>query len=115
MDWRDLYIKDFGTSQIKDPKQLELCQKKMKSFYELMLVPLYKPLRIRSDFKFSVPADKLTIRIMYNDLKKYYGLTSDEQAIDKIIDIDPSFKAKGQALKAYLEQQKEENKENKSR
>ena len=78
MNWKDLYIKDFGASQIEDTQELELCQKKMKSFYTMILLPLYNPLKRRSDFKFSVSADKLTIRIMYKDLMKYYDLKTSE-------------------------------------
>lgn len=111
MDWQDLYIKDFGTSQIKDKKELELCQKKMKSFYKMILEPLYNPLKRRSDFNFSVDADKLTTRIMYSDLMKYYNLKTSEDVLNKIGEFNPDFVPKIKPLLGRIE----ENKESKTR
>ena len=111
MHWQDLYIKDYGTSQVEDEKELKLYQKKMKSFYKLILEPLYIPLKRRSDFKFSVEADKLTIRIMYKDLMEYYNLKTSEDVLNKIGEFNPDFVPK---IKPLLERI-EENKERKTR
>ena len=56
--WEDLYIKDFGGSQITSRAELTKAQRKMKTFYDEFLLPLYKPIK-NTNFRFSVSNDKL--------------------------------------------------------
>lgn len=108
IDWEDLYFKDFGASQIEDKKELVLKQKKMKSFYKMILIPLYKPIQNSKKFKFSVSDEKLTIRIMYKDLMKYYNLSSAEDVLNKIGELDSTFVPRIEPIKKRLEEIKEE-------
>ena len=107
MDWEDLYFKDFGASQIKKKKELVLKQKKMKSFYKMILIPLYKPLQKDKKFKFSVSDEKLTIRIMYKDLKDYYKLETSEEVLNKIGELDPTFIPKIEPILNRIQEIKE--------
>lgn len=90
LNWVDLYIKDFGESQISDAKELSIKQKKMRTFYLEFLMPLYKPIQDNEEFNFSVSDDALTCRIMLDDLKKYYKLTSLREVLEKISENKPS-------------------------
>ena len=107
IDWTDLYFKDFGASQIKDKKELVLKQKKMKSFYTMILTPLYKPVQKSRKFKFSVSDDKLTERIMYQDLMKYYDLHTAEDVLNKIGELDSSFVPKIEPILKRVQEIKE--------
>lgn len=90
LDWVDLYIKDFGESQISDRKELSIKQKKMRTFYLEFLLPLYKPIQDSKKFSFSVSDNELTCRIMLDDLKKYYKLNGLREVLEKISENKPS-------------------------
>lgn len=87
--WKDLYIADLGSSQIKDKKELALAQKKIGTLYKEFLLPLYIPIQNSKNFKFSVTDDKLTCRIMLNDLINFYGIKSDKELLEKIAESRP--------------------------
>lgn len=86
----DLYIKDFGSSQIDDLEYLEKCRKKMSTFYMEFLLPLYKPLQNNKKFKFSVLEEELTCRIMLEDLKKHYKLNNVREVLNKVSENKPT-------------------------
>lgn len=88
--WPDLYIKDFGASQVEDGKNLILMQKKMKSFYVDFLLPLYKPVQDRKNFSFSVPDSELTCRIMFQDLKRFHNIDSIRDLLYKVSEYRPA-------------------------
>lgn len=90
ISWADLYIKDFGQSQIKTRTELTLAQKKMKTFYGEFLLSLYNPIK-DTNFKFSVPDNLLTCRIMYNDLKAYYHFKSVREFLYEITNYKEGF------------------------
>ena len=88
--WQDLYIKDFGASQVEDKKALIIMQKKMKSFYVDFLLPLYKPVQNKKSFSFSVPDSELTCRIMFQDLKEYHNIDSVRDLLYKVAEARPA-------------------------
>lgn len=88
--WPDLYIKDFGASQIEDRKTLIVMQKKMKSFYVDFLLPLYKPVQNKKSFSFSVPDSELTCRIMFQDLKKFHKIDNVRDLLYKVSECRPA-------------------------
>ena len=88
--WEDLYIKDFGGSQITSRVELTKAQRKMKTFYDEFLLPLYKPIK-NTNFKFSVRNDKLTCRIMYKDLMKYYHFNSIREFLYEVANVKEGF------------------------
>lgn len=90
IDWLDLYIKDFGGSQIEDKKVLSLYQKKARTFYTEFLLPLYKPVQDSKKFHFSVSEEELTFRIMFEDLKKYHGITDIRDLFNKVAENSPT-------------------------
>lgn len=109
--WSDLYIKDFGTSQISDKKKLIVMQKKMKSFYEDFLSPLYKGVQNNNSFCFSVPDSELTCRIMLQDLKRFYNLNSVREVLEKVAENRPALTAETiEKLIEYMKIQKERSK-----
>ena len=104
VDWIDLYFKDLGASQIEDKKELALKRKKMMSFYKLILIPLYKPVQDSKKFKFSVPDEKLTEKIMYQDLMRYHKLHTAEDVLNKIGELNPDFVPKIEPLMERIKQ-----------
>lgn len=90
IDWINLYIKDFGASQIADKNELCEKQKKMRTFYAEFLLPLYIPVQDNKKFRFSVEPDKLTCRIMLEDLKKYHKIVGIRDLLYKISENKPS-------------------------
>lgn len=108
IDWLDLYIKDFGGSQITDKKELANKQKKMRTLYLEFLIPLYKPIQNNKKFKFSVPDEELTCRIMYEDLKKYHQLFGMREVLYKIAENKPTLtNAKVEKLIEAMHKQKD--------
>lgn len=108
IEWLDLYIKDFGDSQIKDTKELISKRKKMKTFYIEFLLPLYKPVQNSKKFNFSVPDEELTCRIMFEDLKKYHKIESVRELLYKVAEHRPAFtEEKIEKLIEYMRMQKE--------
>lgn len=106
--WPDLYIKDFGVSQIENKTKLIIMQKKMKSFYVDFLLPLYKPIQNNKDFSFSVTAEELTCRIMYQDLKKFYGIKTIRDLFYKVSENRPELtKERIEKLIEYMKLMKE--------
>lgn len=89
IDWIDLYIKDFGSSQVEDKKELFQYQKKMKTFYREFLSPLYVHVQNNKKFKFSVPDDELTCRIMLEDLRTFLKLETMTDILRKIAENRP--------------------------
>lgn len=109
IEWMDLYIKDFGSSQIEDTKELIKCQKKMKSFYKEFLLPLYVPVQDSKKFSFSVKEEELTCRIMLEDLKKYYKLEKVSDLLYKISENRPGLtEEKIEKLIEAMKKKKEE-------
>ena len=109
IDWPDLYFKDFGASQVEDKKELVLKQKKMKSFYTMILLPLYKPVQNSKKFNFSVPDEKLTERIMLKDLMNYYKLDNSRDVLTKVGEFKPDFAPKVEPIMERIEELKGRN------
>lgn len=84
ISWLDLYITDFGESQMSDTEEFTIKSKKARTFYSEFLLPLYKDAKNSEDFAFSVAEEELTCRIMYFELKEYYGLKTVEDVLYKI-------------------------------
>lgn len=89
IDWFDLYIKDFGSSQVEDNKELFQLQLKMKTFYREFLSPLHVHVQNNKKFKFSVSDDELTCRIMFEDLRKFLKLETMTDVLHKIAENRP--------------------------
>ena len=108
IDWPDLYIKDFGASQVEDTKTLIAKQKKMKSFYMDFLLPLYKPVQNKKSFSFSVPDEELTCRIMFQDLKAYHKIENVRDLLYKVAEHRPALtEERIEKLIEYMKLQKE--------
>ena len=108
IEWLDLYIKDFGGSQIEDKQELISKQKKMKTFYLEFLLPLYKPVQGNKNFKFSVPDEELTCRIMLQDLRTYHEIDSMRDLLVKVAENRPSLTSeKIDKLIEFMHAQKE--------
>lgn len=109
--WQDLYIKDFGDSQIKDKKELIIMQKKMKSFYVDFLLPLYKPVQNKKTFSFSVPDSELTCRIMFQDLKRFHKIDNVRDLLYKVAECRPALtEAHIEKLIEYMKMKKGKSK-----
>lgn len=112
IDWIDLYIKDFGASQIDDKTELSKKQKKMRTFYAEFLLPLYIPVQDNKEFKFSVEPDKLTCHIMLEDLRKYHKLVGIRDLLYKVSENKPSLTPdKIEKLLQVMQTKKEEQEE----
>lgn len=110
--WFDLYIKDFGVSQIDNKNELSIMQKKMKTFYKEFLLPLYIPVQDNKEFKFSVEPEELTCRIMLEDLKKYHKLDGIKDVLYKVSENKPSLTSdKIEKLLQVMQEKKEEQEE----
>ena len=105
-NWMDLYFKYLSESKPGEEDFL-LKQKKMKSFYKMIILPLYKPVQNSKKFEFSQPDETLTLKIMYEDLKKYYGLSGASEVLDKIAELEPVFASKLEPLKERIAEIKE--------
>ena len=109
--WPDLYIKDFGDSQVEDKKSLIMMQKKMKSFYVDFLLPLYKPVQNKKSFSFSVPDSELTCRIMFQDLKRFHNIDNVRDLLYKVSEYRPALTEEHiEKLIEYMKSQKGKNK-----
>ena len=85
INFLDVYI-DYSKriKQIPDAKERSLIRRKMKYFTYKYINPLYYSIANDKKFKFSLPDDELTCRIIFRDICNYCNIKSMDEALLRI-------------------------------